>query len=432
MAKRQMFSQSIDDAINVLERLFRNFEAAKETDEDRFVSILISKPGVGKSATIAKMAKRMGYNLIDLNLAAIEPVDIIGLGAREKIDGTWQTMTALPQWAETALAGNTIVFVDEFNNTTQDVLSGFQKMFSDFVIDGRKLPRTTHIIGACNPPGRDAIYAAKRLSGAFRRRLCMLPIVDDFEYVMDKHEFRMPRGFVQVDYDEISNYCEYDEISSAVIDNIFNIVKYKEISDLEKLTLVSGFGDKAYSFAKEMGLFSEDLLAAGRQIVDDSITYAEWKKEPGDQVSEYQQILWGQTSINNSSSYRRSKLFLSRVENPRTYAALYELLKSKFEDDYELDTARLPESRGSLYTASGAPAASTAGTVSSLPTTAGSPTATSTPVAAAASLPLVGELSTPVSSEAEATDYAEATSEAAAPLAELKAAAENKLTTVNA
>ena len=161
---QKMFSQSIDGAVDLMERLFRNFEEADTKDENRFVSILISKPGLGKSATIAKMAKRMGYDLIDLNLSTLEPADSAGLGAREKIDGKWVTVPAPPAWAERALQGNCIIFVDEFNNTTSDTLASFQKMFSDFVIDGKKLPRTTHIIGACNPPGRDAIFAADRKS----------------------------------------------------------------------------------------------------------------------------------------------------------------------------------------------------------------------------------------------------------------------------
>lgn len=349
MAQKQMFSQSIDGVIPLMERLFRNFENAESNDEDRFVSILISKPGLGKSATIAKLAKRMGYTLIDLNLACLEPTDTLGLGAREKIDGRWETMTALPQWAHKALGGKCIILVDEFNNTGADTLAGFQKLFSDFVIEGQKLPRTTHIIGACNPPGRDAIYAAKRLSGAFRRRLCMLPIVDDFEYVMAKHSFAMPRGFHQADYTDIVNYCEYDEISSAVIDNIFNIVGYENISELEKLTLIAGFGQKAFEFAKEMGLFSEDILTSGSKLGESeeelSVTYGQWKKDPGDYVSEFQQIRWGQDSIANSYSYTRSKNFVEKIKNPKVYAMIVEILRDKFEADVETDESPLPSSR---------------------------------------------------------------------------------------
>lgn len=349
MAQKQMFSQSIDSSIAMIENVFKNFEKAETSDQDRFVSILISRPGVGKSAVISKMAKRMGYDLIHLNLAAIEAVDILGLGAREKVNGRWVTMTALPQWAERALKGKAIIFVDEFNNCSQDVLAGFQTMFSDFVIDGQALPRTTHIIGACNPPGKDAIYAAKRLSGAFRRRLCMLPIIDDFEYVMKKHDFSMPRGFLKVDYNDILNYCEYEDISSAVIDNIFNIVNYEGVTEVEKLTLIAGFGDKAFQFAREMGLFSEDVLASGRKVAGEyeeyDITYIEWKKTPGDQVPEYQQILWAQESLANSTSYGRSKSFVSRIQNPKVYEVILEILKDKFEAEVETDATPLPDSR---------------------------------------------------------------------------------------
>ena len=346
MAKNILFTQSVDKAVASLEALFRNFENADGEDENRFVSVLISRPGLGKSATIAKLAKKMGYTLIDLNLACIEPTDIIGLGAREKVNGKWQTLPALPQWAELALRGKCIIFVDEFNNTTQDVLAGFQKMFSDFVIDGQKLPRTTHIIGACNPPGKDAIFAAKKLSGAFRRRLCFLPLVDDFEYVMKKHNFLMPKNLYETNYEEIAEYLSYDEISSAVVDNVFNISSYEGLSYREKVSFVAGFGSKALEFARQLRLFPEEAFSAGTSIFqEEALTYQEWKKEPRDVVDEYQQILWGQESITNSVSYSRSKKFLSRVENPRVYEALYEILKEQFEDDYELDEKKLPASK---------------------------------------------------------------------------------------
>lgn len=345
MSSGRMFPMTIDSAVSMLESLFKNFEQADSNDEDRFVSILISRPGLGKSATIAKMAKRMGYELVDLNLSCLEPTDVIGLGAREKIDGTWTTMSARPQWAEKALAGKCIILVDEFNNTTIDVLAGFQKMFSDFVIDGIKLPRTTHIIGACNPPGKDALFAAKKLSGAFRRRLCMVPIIDDFEYVMRKHDFVMPRGFMKAEYDDIIKYCEYDDISSAVIDNIFNITRYDGIKGEHKVSLVAGFGERAIEFAQELDLFPASYFASSYRAFNDTITYSEWKRNPSNDVAEYQQILWGQESIQRSVSYSRSKRFLSRVVNNNVYTALYAVLKERFEVDYATDETKLPESR---------------------------------------------------------------------------------------
>lgn len=345
MAMYKMFSMNIDDAIEMSEKLFKEFENAASPDEDRFVPIMISRPGVGKSSTVAKMAKRMGYDLIDLNLSCLEPTDVVGLGAREKVGNVWQTMPALPQWAERAFEGNCIIFVDEFNNTTQDVLSGFQKMFSDFVIDGRKLPRTTHIVGACNPPGVDAIYAAKKLSGAFRRRLCIIPIIDDFSYVMKKHDFTLPKNYVDVDYDDISEYCSYDQISSAVIDNVFNISKYDTLTPIEQLSLINGFGQGALKFAQDHDLVSDELIASGKNHHSGNVTEGEWLKDPYDVIEEYQQILWGQARIARSSSYSRSKGFISKVENPRVYSTLMAVLKEKFDAEYLSDITPLPDTR---------------------------------------------------------------------------------------
>lgn len=346
MTKTYLYPTNIDDAISMMERLFKDFEKSTSGDSDRFVSILISKPGVGKSATIEKMCKRIGYNLIDLNLSAIEPSDLIGLGAREKVDGEWQTSPALPQWAKKALEGNCIIFVDEFNNTTQDVLAGFQKMFSDFVIEGRKLPRTTHIIGACNPPGADALFAAKRLSGAFRRRLCMIPVKDDFSYVMAKHGFTIPSSYTEENYDDILKYIEYGDLSSAIIDNVFNISRYEDLTEKEKVVLISGFGSGAVQISMDLELLSDEAFGSGRYLGgDDGISYKEWKKNPDDIISEYQQILWGQDSIHGSVSYRNSKKFVSRIKNPNVYKAIHEILVEKFDAEYELDETKLPAER---------------------------------------------------------------------------------------
>ena len=348
---QELFMETIDDAIHMVGSLFKEFEKADGADEDRFVPILISKPGVGKSSVKAKYAERIGYDLIDLNLACIEPTDVIGLGAREKVNGEWQTSPAPPEWARTALRGNTIIFVDEWNNTTQDVLAGFQKMFSDFVINGVKIPRTTHIIGACNPPGPDAIYAAKRLSGAFRRRLCMLPLKDDWSYVAKKHGLKIPESATPyVDYADIASYCEYEGISSAVIDSVCLIHSYDDLTEMEKVRLTAGFGQGALDFASTMGFFSDKAFATALTVDDDSdadsgITYSNWKRTPDNRVSTYQQLIWTRLSIHNSGSYSRSKGFVSRIKNPKVYSVGISLLKEKFDVDWETDDLRLPEEK---------------------------------------------------------------------------------------
>ena len=346
MALHQLFTQKIDESIDMMGRVFKNFEKADEEDEDRFVSVLISNPGVGKSSVVRKYAGEHGYDLIDLNLACIEPTDIIGLGAREKVNGTWETVPALPSWAERAFKGKCIIFVDEFNNTTQDTLAGFQKMFSDFVINGQPLPRSTHIIGACNPPGDDALFAAKRLSGAFRRRLCMIPVIDDYDYVSAKHGIVIKPGFVRpVDLSDIADYMSYEKLSSALVDNICLIHSYDNLSDYEKLTLTAGFGTGALDFARNMEFFSAETFASGHavRVEGNDVDYSDWTREPDDVVSEYQQTLWVQRRIGGSVSYSKSKAFAMRIENPVVYDYAIQLLKDKFDVDWETDETKPPE-----------------------------------------------------------------------------------------
>lgn len=226
-----------------------------------------------------------------------------------------------------------------------DTLAGFQKMFSDFVINGHKLPRTTHIIGACNPPGPDALFAAKKLSGAFRRRLCMIPIYDDYAYVEKKHHVTVPSSLRTSDYTDIGDYCAYDGFSSAIADNVCTIAEYQDMSEEDKTCLIAGFGKQAINFALENGFITSDTVDDAYDVEsddDDGITYKTWKKNPNDDVNEFQQTQWVQRSISNSNNYNRSKLFVGRISNKTIYKLAYGLLKSKFHAEYLADDMKLP------------------------------------------------------------------------------------------
>ena len=108
---------------------------------------------------------------------------------------------------------------------------------------------------------------------------------------------------------------------------------------------MNGFGQRALTFASDLGLISSDLMASGRKSYNSEITEGEWKRDPYDVVEEYQQIEWGSKKITNSVSYSRSKKFVSRVENANVYSALLSLLKEKFSADYLSDSTPLPEER---------------------------------------------------------------------------------------
>ena len=76
----ELVTASVEEAVNATFKYFDEFEKKDDLKyNERFVPIFISRPGVGKSASIAAKSAERGRKLITLNLACIEPVDILGL-----------------------------------------------------------------------------------------------------------------------------------------------------------------------------------------------------------------------------------------------------------------------------------------------------------------------------------------------------------------
>ena len=332
---------SVEEAVEATFKYFDDFEKSDLSYNERFVPIFISRPGVGKSASIAAKSKERGRILITLNLACIEPVDILGLGAREKVGNRWITRIALPEWAAIALQGNCDILVDEFNNCHPETLAGFQIMFSSFEINGTPLPKTTHIIGACNPPGDDALVAANRLSGAFRRRLSFIPISDTFEWVQKQHNFTMPIEYRKQDFLPIGEYINYQGVNSANVDDMMRICNSKSLTIKEKYLLVEGLGSKVRSLASHLGLISESDLEFTSLRSDDEFTYAEWSKDPIDEPQILTQIQWSTRRISDGSSYSRAKGFVRKIKNVKVYNTALDLLTNKFAADVAIDETPL-------------------------------------------------------------------------------------------
>jgi len=175
----------------------------------------------------------------------------------------------------------------------------------------------------------------------------MIPIKDDYQYVMKKHHFTIPAGYLNTDNKDLEKYISYTNMSSAIADNVYNISKYPNMTQKEKAVLISGFGSGAVQFARDQDLIS-DKVSLGSAIIDNDDSrdrQREWKKNPTDSVSPFQQVDWGTRKINGSTSYSRSKNFLNKVENNHVYKILYGRLREHFPAEYSIDENKLPESK---------------------------------------------------------------------------------------
>lgn len=81
---------NIKDAITVVREVVQN---------TAIVPFLIGYSGIGKSEGVrVGVAEALGYRMVDLRLAQMEPSDAIGMPWRDKIDGEWRTVYAKPWW----------------------------------------------------------------------------------------------------------------------------------------------------------------------------------------------------------------------------------------------------------------------------------------------------------------------------------------------
>jgi hypothetical protein len=131
-------------------------------DTLNLVPVIYGPPGWTKSATIKSLAVDLGLPLFDLRLSDKEPADLGGIpfpiDREYKIDGKvvprkvldYLANARLP-WAD--LYGDDfqcILFIDEVDRATQDVLNVALQLFLDRGVNGRSLSSGVRIVAAGN------------------------------------------------------------------------------------------------------------------------------------------------------------------------------------------------------------------------------------------------------------------------------------------
>lgn len=141
------------------------------TSDTKMVPFLVSKPGVGKTAWVYNYAKENNKELVVLNSATIDELDLGGMP--EKENGVVKFLP--PSWLSAD-----ILFFDEIDRVkNQSVHSALLSLFRDRKINGHNF--TGGIICAGNQEFDDQCNIFDR-SSAFYDRLVRI----DFEYTVDE------------------------------------------------------------------------------------------------------------------------------------------------------------------------------------------------------------------------------------------------------
>ena len=108
--------------------------------------MLHANHGVGKSSCVKQVAKQLGIEFFDIRLSQCDVGDIKGLPYR---DG--ETMKfAKPEWWPRDSDSKGILFFDELNRASKDVLQAVFEICLDRTLDGDKLPDGWKIVSAVN------------------------------------------------------------------------------------------------------------------------------------------------------------------------------------------------------------------------------------------------------------------------------------------
>lgn len=143
---------------------FLAYRAMKSAMNARIMPMLVGDPATSKTATVKALAEEMGYFLIVIVPARMEPQDLSGFPVKEDIfndsgEKIGIITTYAPQYWQRIIMEQkkVMLFIDEFSNTPPAVRASLLSFVQDRQFpNGEYLPHETILVGAMNPTSSSA------------------------------------------------------------------------------------------------------------------------------------------------------------------------------------------------------------------------------------------------------------------------------------
>ena len=110
--------------------------------------MLVAKHGVGKSSVVRQVTEELGIGFFDVRLSQCEVGDIKGLPYLD--EDTQNTVFFKPAWWPKDPNSSGILFFDELNRASKDVLQAVFEICLDRRLDGEPLPDGWRVVAAIN------------------------------------------------------------------------------------------------------------------------------------------------------------------------------------------------------------------------------------------------------------------------------------------
>jgi hypothetical protein len=171
------------------------------------VPLLMGAAGTAKSSICAQIAEHLGMHFIPIYAGHKAPQDIHGIPIH--VDGD-ETRVAPPAWVREvrrrAEAGEpTLILLDELTTCRQSVQTVLLAILLDRLVGETRLPESTRIITAANPP--DEATDGQELRRPMWSRLVLIP----WEFDLERYTSYLLCGEGRLDLPRVGEYNPRDE-----------------------------------------------------------------------------------------------------------------------------------------------------------------------------------------------------------------------------
>lgn len=166
--------------------------------EDKITPMIWGPPGVGKSDIVYQVAESLDYQVIELRLNSINPVDVRGFPYLDETTGKGQF--ALPYYFPREDENKRIIiFLDEINTALPTNQVTAYELCQNYAIGGKRFPQEVLIVGAGNREDDGGATFEMPMPLANRlQHLTVLPNKDAFvAYCLSKQISEDVVGFIQ-------------------------------------------------------------------------------------------------------------------------------------------------------------------------------------------------------------------------------------------
>lgn len=179
---------------------------------------VIGHRGEGKTTTIQEYAVSRGYNYLNLRPAqASDAGDILGLAETVEIEG--KRYSKFVQHHFLPNSGKWIIFLDEINRATKDILQPIFELILEkkISLNGYCLPEESRIITAMNPPTEDYDVTLFEDS-AFWDRFCHINFENTHEdwqnYIKNKYGNTTYANFIKLNQSSLTTQLSVFDVST--------------------------------------------------------------------------------------------------------------------------------------------------------------------------------------------------------------------------